>query len=117
MLREAGAKLAAAAILEKAAKWRFRLAKLPRSSGDGEYLTGPCGTSGVRPRVPALRRPWLAGGVLPEWLWALADLPRRRCVGESPWEAVQRAAGDALHKLEAGEPAPRDWTLKNDAHM
>src|SRR5215470_13069267 len=28
----------------------------------------------------------------------------------SPWEAVQKAAGDALHKLEAGEPAPRDWT-------
>ena len=28
----------------------------------------------------------------------------------SPWEAVQRAASDALHKLQAGEPAPRDWT-------
>jgi len=28
----------------------------------------------------------------------------------SPWEAVQRAAADALHKLEAGKPAPRDWT-------
>ena len=28
----------------------------------------------------------------------------------SPWEAVQRAAQDALHKFEAGEPAARDWT-------
>jgi hypothetical protein len=28
----------------------------------------------------------------------------------SPWEAVQRAAGDALHKLEAGEPPPRAGT-------
>jgi hypothetical protein len=33
----------------------------------------------------------------------------------SPWEAVQRAAGDALHKLEAGEPAPRDWTLTDES--
>ena len=28
----------------------------------------------------------------------------------SPWEAVQRAAGDALNRLEGGEPAPCDWT-------
>ena len=33
----------------------------------------------------------------------------------SPWEAVQRAAGDALHKLEAGEPAPRDWTRADES--
>ena len=26
----------------------------------------------------------------------------------SPWEAVQRASGDALYKLRAGETAPRD---------
>src|SRR3989449_11272694 len=29
----------------------------------------------------------------------------------SPWAAVQRAAHDALDKLEAGEPAPHDGTL------
>ena len=28
----------------------------------------------------------------------------------SPWEAVQMAAQDALNKVQAGEPAPRDWT-------
>jgi hypothetical protein len=33
----------------------------------------------------------------------------------SPWEAVQRAAGDALYKLRTGEAAPRDWTTMNDA--
>ena len=33
----------------------------------------------------------------------------------SPWEAVQRAAGDALHKLEAGEPAPPDWTVTDES--
>jgi hypothetical protein len=33
----------------------------------------------------------------------------------SPWEAVQRAAGDALYKLRAGEATPRDWTTTNDA--
>jgi hypothetical protein len=33
----------------------------------------------------------------------------------SPWEAVQRAAGDALQKLEAGEPAPRDWTVADES--
>jgi hypothetical protein len=33
----------------------------------------------------------------------------------SPWEAVQRAASDALYKLRAGEAAPRDWTITNDA--
>ena len=33
----------------------------------------------------------------------------------SPWEAVQRAAADALHKLEAGEPAPRDWTRTDES--
>jgi hypothetical protein len=32
-----------------------------------------------------------------------------------PWEAVQRAAGDALYKLREGEVAPRDWTTTNDA--
>src|SRR5439155_10863048 len=30
----------------------------------------------------------------------------------SPWEAVQMAAQDALNKLRAGEPAPRDWTTR-----
>ena len=33
----------------------------------------------------------------------------------SPWEAVQRAASDALYKLRVGEAAPRDWTTTNDA--
>jgi hypothetical protein len=33
----------------------------------------------------------------------------------SPWEAVQKAASDALHKLEVGEPAPRDWTLTDES--
>jgi hypothetical protein len=33
----------------------------------------------------------------------------------SPWEAVQRAAGDALRKLESADPAPRDWSITNDA--
>jgi hypothetical protein len=28
----------------------------------------------------------------------------------SPWEAVQRVGGDALHRREHGEAAPRDWT-------
>jgi hypothetical protein len=31
------------------------------------------------------------------------------------WEAVQRAAGDALHKLEAAEPPPRDWTVTDES--
>jgi hypothetical protein len=29
----------------------------------------------------------------------------------SPWQALQRAAGDALKRLDVGEPAPRDWML------
>jgi hypothetical protein len=33
----------------------------------------------------------------------------------SPWEAVQRAASDSLHKLEAGEPAARDWTVADES--
>ena len=33
----------------------------------------------------------------------------------SPWEAVQRAAADALYKLRAGESTPRDWTTTNDS--
>jgi hypothetical protein len=33
----------------------------------------------------------------------------------SPWEAVQRAASDALYKLRVGEATPRDWTTTNDA--
>jgi len=33
----------------------------------------------------------------------------------SPWEAVQRAAGDALERLRGGEPAPADWTGTDDA--
>ena len=34
---------------------------------------------------------------------------------QSPWEAVQRAAGDALIRLQAGEPTPRDWTTLGDS--
>ena len=33
----------------------------------------------------------------------------------TPWEAVQRAAGDVLYKLRVGETAPKDWTTTNDA--
>jgi hypothetical protein len=33
----------------------------------------------------------------------------------SPWEAVQRAAADALRGCEAPEPAPRDWTLTDES--
>lgn len=33
----------------------------------------------------------------------------------SPWEAVQRAASDALDKLRAGEAPPRDWTLTDES--
>ena len=34
----------------------------------------------------------------------------------SPWEAVQRAAGDALAKLEpSGDAAPRDWTADDES--
>ena len=33
----------------------------------------------------------------------------------SPWDAVQRAASDALYKLRVGEAGPRDWTTTNDA--
>ena len=33
----------------------------------------------------------------------------------SPWEAVQRAASDALYKLRVGEPAPRDWTTIDES--
>jgi len=33
----------------------------------------------------------------------------------NPWAAVQQAARDALAKLEAGKPAPRDWTANDDA--
>ena len=33
----------------------------------------------------------------------------------SPWAAVQRAASDALTKLETGEAAPRDWTRQDES--
>jgi hypothetical protein len=33
----------------------------------------------------------------------------------SPWQAVQRAAADALRSREAAEPAPRDWTLTDES--
>jgi len=33
----------------------------------------------------------------------------------SPWEAIQRAAADALDRLRHAEPAPRDWTLEDEA--
>src|SRR5213080_4400081 len=33
----------------------------------------------------------------------------------SPWQATQRAAADALNRLEAGDTAPRDWTLTDEA--
>jgi hypothetical protein len=33
----------------------------------------------------------------------------------SPWEAVQRAAGDALHRREHGEVAPRDWIITDES--
>ena len=33
----------------------------------------------------------------------------------SPWEAVQRAARDALRKLESPELGPRDWTTTDES--
>jgi len=33
----------------------------------------------------------------------------------SPWQAVQRAAGDALYKLQFGKTMPRDWTRTNES--
>ena len=33
----------------------------------------------------------------------------------SPWAATQHAAADALNRLQAGEPAPRDWTLRDES--
>ena len=33
----------------------------------------------------------------------------------SPWHATQRAAADALNRLEGGERAPRDWTLTDES--
>ena len=33
----------------------------------------------------------------------------------SPWEAVQRAASDALYKLRVGEATPRDWTATDES--
>ena len=33
----------------------------------------------------------------------------------SPWEAVQRAAADALRNRETPEPEPHDWTLIDDS--
>ena len=33
----------------------------------------------------------------------------------SPWQAVQRAAADALRKREAPEAAPRDWTTTDES--
>jgi len=34
----------------------------------------------------------------------------------SPWAAVQRAAGDALRKLESPDAAPRDWCPSPKPH-
>jgi hypothetical protein len=33
----------------------------------------------------------------------------------SPWEAVQRAAGDVLRKLEVPDAPPRDWTTTDES--
>jgi hypothetical protein len=33
----------------------------------------------------------------------------------SPWEAMQRAASDALNKLRVGEAPPRDWTATDES--
>jgi hypothetical protein len=33
----------------------------------------------------------------------------------SPWQAVQRAAADALRKLAATDAVPRDWTTTDDS--
>ena len=33
----------------------------------------------------------------------------------SPWQAVQRAAGDALRRLERADAPPRDWTTTNES--
>ena len=39
----------------------------------------------------------------------------RSAWARSPWEAVQMAAQDALNKLGAREPAPRDWTETDES--
>jgi hypothetical protein len=33
----------------------------------------------------------------------------------SPWHATQRAAADALNRLERGEPPTRGWTTTDDS--
>lgn len=33
----------------------------------------------------------------------------------SPWDAVRRAAVDALRKRECPEPPPRDWTMTDES--
>jgi len=33
----------------------------------------------------------------------------------SPWKAVQRAAADALRRLERAEAVPRDWTATDES--
>jgi hypothetical protein len=33
----------------------------------------------------------------------------------TPWAAVQRAAGDALRRLEQGDAPPRDWTTTDES--
>ena len=33
----------------------------------------------------------------------------------SPWAAMQQAAADSLKQLESGQPARRDWTLKDES--
>jgi len=33
----------------------------------------------------------------------------------SPWEAVQRAAADALRSIERPDAAPRDWTTTDES--
>ena len=33
----------------------------------------------------------------------------------SPWQAVQLAAGDALRRLEQGDPPLRDWTTARES--
>jgi hypothetical protein len=51
----------------------------------------------------------------PSGLRALAHFEAGSAWALSPWEAVQRAAGDAPRKRERGEAAPRDWTISDES--
>jgi hypothetical protein len=68
------------------------------------------GTARVRPRAPALQRSGLARDVLPSGFEHSLTSHAGTAWARSPWEAVHRAAVDALRKLEVPDAATPDWT-------